>query len=69
MNMQVVRKIGRLLGRLSGASGEEDEFYVSGSGLVHVPHSRLQEIPRLIQEHHQLESENARRLSLVRRGV
>jgi RNase P/RNase MRP subunit p29 len=37
-----------------------DNIMVSGSGLVHVPQRRLNEIPKVIQEHHDQEARRAR---------
>ena len=38
------------------------EVYVHGSGLVHVPKDRLNEIPKVIAEYHRLESERAKQI-------
>ncbi len=43
------------------------EIYVMGSGLVRVPPGRVNEIPKVIQEHHEREAERARWLLWARR--
>lgn len=43
-------------------------FMVAGSGLVDVPQGRLNEIPKVIQEHHVQEAERVRLLGYIRRA-
>ncbi len=50
-------------------NGRKEEFYVSGSGLVGVPASRANEIPKVIIEHHRLEAERARELVYLLRVI
>ena len=45
-----------------------DNFTVAGSGLVDVPQGRLNEIPKVIEEHHVQEAERARLLGYTRRA-
>ncbi len=60
---QMAARISKLLGRLRKTGSIEREYYVTGSGLVHVPKERLNEIPKIIGEHHKLEAERARQVA------
>jgi len=46
-----------------------DNIMVSGSGLVRVSQGRLNEIPKVIQEHHDQEARRAMQQGCVRRVV
>jgi hypothetical protein len=58
--------IRKLFGKGQGEKKQED-VWVTGSGLVHVPAGRLSEIPKVIAEYHLQEAERARVLASVRR--
>ena len=49
------------------AAKHSEHYYVAGSGLVYVPADRLNEIPRVIVEHHQRDLERIRLHASVRR--
>ncbi len=51
----------------SAKKPKNEEFYVTGSGLVPVPKGRINEIEKVIQEHHRSEAEQAKRVALARR--
>ena len=57
--------IDKLFGKSSKA--EQKQYYVHGSGLVPIPAGRLNEIPKVIQEFHELEAARARLAGTVRR--
>jgi hypothetical protein len=44
----------------------DGDIIVHGSGIVRVPQGRLNEIPKVIREHHLQEAERARLLGLAR---
>lgn len=46
---------------------KEQGFWVRGSGLVYIPRDRVNEIPRVIGEHHRLEAQRDRLLLYSRR--
>ncbi|MDV3293154.1 MAG: hypothetical protein LYZ70_02680 [Nitrososphaerales archaeon] len=54
---------------LAGKPGkkEEDGLWVTGSGLVYIPPGRLNEISKVVAEHHAQEAERAKILASVRR--
>jgi hypothetical protein len=60
-------KVGKLLGRISKAVNGDREVYVTGSGLVHIPITRLSEIPKVIRDHHDQEREKILMLMRLRR--
>jgi hypothetical protein len=65
-----ISKLGKALGRFMMALlSNGDDLIVIGSSLVHVPRARLNEISKVIQEHHGQEAERARLLGFVRRVV
>jgi len=41
---------------------KEETYYVRGSGWIQVPKDRLNEIPKVIREHHEMEARRARYL-------
>jgi len=47
-------------------TAHEKGLYVTGSGLVRVPEARLNEIPKVVEEHHKLEAERAMQLARAR---
>jgi len=42
-------------------------FWVRGSGLVHIPKDRANEVPKVIEEHHRLEAQRDKQLLYSRR--
>jgi hypothetical protein len=46
---------------------EAETYYVPGSGLMGVPHERMNDIPRLRSEFHAGEAKRAMMLALARR--
>lgn len=64
--MKTLERIRKILARRPGEK-KEDDLWVTGSGLVHVPEGRLNEIRKVIAEHHAREAERAKMLASVRR--
>lgn len=61
-------KVGKALERFVKAlQSNGGNITVSGSGLVHVPQGQLNEIPKIIQKHHDQEAERTRLQGYVRR--
>jgi len=57
----VAQKLAKIL------EGDQDSYMVAGSGLVPVPKSRLNEIPRVIAEYHAQEAKKTKQLASIRR--
>ncbi len=64
--MKTLERIRKTLVRRRGEK-KEDDLWVTGSGLVYVPKGRLNEIRKVIAEHHAQETERAKMLAYVRR--
>ncbi len=56
----------KLLARLRTRLEGDQSLYVTGSGLVNVPRDRMNEIPKIIAEHHALDAERAKQLAAAR---
>jgi hypothetical protein len=56
--------IGKLFNRRKTTA--EQEYYVHGSGLIPIPIGRLNEVPKVIQEFHELEVVKMRLAGIAR---
>ena len=61
------RMLARWVAKLQSKLGDQEGYYVKGSGRVYVPSARLNEIPTVVSQYHELEVERERYKAWFRR--
>jgi len=69
-HLGVMASLKHALGKVVAApTAESDGFWVKGSGSVHIPKSRANEIPKILEEHRRQEYNRVMLLTYLRRTL